>query len=787
MLKLAWKYMKGYKKHGMVCITGIAFSVMLIFSLIGISNRIMAQYQNMLWSMVSTFDVKIKDIDTNQMEKIYNDIFQDDCKKIMRQNCGVIYTENGMPVHLLAVEGDWQDAYRTELVQGCFPEKEYEVCVEERFAKEYRIEISDVVEYELYDDAGELYQVTFEVTGIVKNLPNATWDKYIFTNRSTVIALEKNNNFVVEISNNSLLIEFDKYTYNLEKVSDLAFILTETYGTSFYRDNLVYNEAKEELILEKDTFFSYSSAFYGICAVVFVCMTMFVYNAISINMTEKIRQYGMLRCIGITNKNMIFMILIEQLFYAVIGTVVGIIGGRLLNTVVADKLMEPFGVVLDSGLKESIGAYLITVVVVLVAVFLAFGAMLLKMRKKKPIEMLCHMEDMKEVKQTGKRKSVLFDMASRNINRNKSKSRILMSTIFVATLLIVLIGNAITSIQVDMNKTMSAIAQVEVDSWGGALEHPFIEKETIELIKNHEAVQELYWQKREASYDLRIEGQVSDEIGAILVYSDNLMEKFMQFNDVKGLDIREDIAIVLSDKDMDSISEIKLQTDMDVYGSPDAKKEYTVAVDAYVPMSQSALLGQTMGYHPCLIVNEALGKKILGEIENYTNIYIDMTDDMDIFSIKEMIGIDEYMYFDMSSYQVDAQNQLISMVIMALYMLVSVIVLNLFVISNTVKSNISLREKEIGMLRSIGAEKVWIEKMISNEIMLLTLKGLVAGVVVAIPVSIHVYIAINEAVGIGYGGFLVGIPIVLCGVYFISRVIMKSCLKPEITEMIRNE
>ena len=124
---------------------------------------------------------------------------------------------------------------------------------------------------------------------------------------------------------------------------------------------------------------------------------------------------------------------------------------------------------------------------------------------------------------------------------------------------------------------------------------------------------------------------------------------------------------------------------------------------------------------------------------------------------------------------------------MALYMMVAVIILNIFVISNIIKSNVALRSKEIGMLRSIGAEKKWIEKSFIGEIIILALKGMVAAIVVSIPVSMYIYITINETTGIGYGGYIAGVPIIMLGVYIISKFVIKNSMKLEITEMVRSE
>lgn len=118
MFIIAWKYIKGYKKNTHVCVIGITFSVMLIFSLVGISNRIMKQYQNMLFDNTALHDVKINNIDCKTMEEIYNGILQDDCEKLINQWCGTIYTDNiYVDIQVLAVDGQWETFYKTKIIE----------------------------------------------------------------------------------------------------------------------------------------------------------------------------------------------------------------------------------------------------------------------------------------------------------------------------------------------------------------------------------------------------------------------------------------------------------------------------------------------------------------------------------------------------------------------------------------------------------------------------------------------------------------------------------------------
>ena len=137
MFKIAWKYIKGYKKNTLVCIMGIAFSVMLVFSLIGISNRIMNQYQDMLLNSSSLHDARIHDLSVDMVEDIYNNHLPEDCEKMINQWCGTIYSEKAnINTLVLAVEGSWETFHRVELKEGRKPENPYEVCVEEKYSKE---------------------------------------------------------------------------------------------------------------------------------------------------------------------------------------------------------------------------------------------------------------------------------------------------------------------------------------------------------------------------------------------------------------------------------------------------------------------------------------------------------------------------------------------------------------------------------------------------------------------------------------------------------------------------
>lgn len=788
MFKLVWKYIKGYKKNTIVCIIGIAFSVMLIFSLVGISNRIMNSYQDMVISNSSVHDFRITNIEKEVVDEIYNEIIPDNVYKLINQWSGMIFTENeSTNMFIVAVEGDWQTFHKTNLKEGKLPENLYEICLEESYCKENKINVGNDISYEVYDDSGVVHNVNFKVAGIVEDIKMGGLALYLFTNYDTMNDMEKNYGFVIDNINRTVLVAFAPYSYDDNQIQDLIFSLTQKYGPKFYGEHIENNDEKVEIFDEKGTFETISNSFYAICVVVFICMTIFIYNTISIGMTEKIRQYGTLRCIGMDNKALVKLMLLEELFYSVIGITIGIIGGKLLNSVLADKVISCFIDVGESTRGEAILPYILTVVVTIVAVFIASFSMFVKISKKNPLEMLRFTEKTKEIKAKKKFNNLMLELADRNIKRNRSKTRILISTIFISTLLIVLIGNIVTSIDYNANKTISAIAKVEVFS-SFASDEPYISKEVYEQLKNEDMCRKVHWQRLENGYNIQIDGNVIEGLSSIIVYSDDLMKTLLKFNDIKSIEVDNDIAILVNDgnvsKDLDKI---KLVSKSDSDELPDAKSEYDIVINEEIAMSSKVFIGSQMGSGSYIIVNENLAEKILGSFSDYTNIYIDLKSYAGIEDVKEKINSDKYTYVDLEDSAVDAQKQMTGMLIMALYMMVSVIILNIFVISNLIKSNITLRAKEIGMLRSIGTEKSWVEKSIVSEILLIAIKGIITAGILALPVSIYVYNIMNSEMGIGYGGYIIGIPVILIGIYLISKVIIKKCLKAEITDIIRIE
>lgn len=790
MFKVAWEYIKGYKKNTIVCMLGIGFSVMLIFSLIQMSGRIMSQYWNMMMS-TSTYDMRIQDIDVETMDAIYSDIQKEECVKAKEIWCASVHSEENLSTtELVGVEGQWQKLFKTELIQGREPSQKYELCVEEKYCNDKKVALGDEVELELLDDAGNEYPITFKIVGVIETLATPLPMYYIFTPYATALEITEQEGFEYDDSSNSITVLYSETSYEMEKIADLTWKLCNKYKPALEYKNIIDNDEKIEIQEEKMLYAGVNMGIYGVVGVIFLCMIIFIYNTISISMTEKIRQYGVLRCIGIDNKGLLVILGLEQLFYTVGGLIIGFVGGTLLNGVIADNIIGCFIPMENAEYETSIWLYVLTAVMTVVAVALAAVVLFSRIAKQNPVDMLKYMEKQGKIKQKKTMGSFFFEMSYRNLQRNRSKSRILMVTITLTAFLIISMGNILGTIDFDMSKSAWALADMEV-SRNFLADIPYITEENVEKCQKAEEVQELYWQSGLYEYQCSIDDPKQNNMN-LLVYSDNLMEKFLSYNKLKGLDYtKEEVAIAVSSNKESNGEKIQFAaTDYLLELYPNAQKECEVEIDGTVPMGYSVLMGtfEVGGDDTCIIINEKLANKICGEeMKYYTTLYVCCDDILTTGTLADIMEDPSYTYSDMRHALADSENQLIGLMAFCAYILVAVTILSIFIITNLVKANFHMRMKEIGMMRSVGAELKVIKSLLCREIMILAVRAVVWGGILSVPVCLYINMVNNEEVGMGVTGFCIGIPVILGGCYMIAWSTIRKCLKVKTCDLLHCE
>ncbi|MDU4860668.1 MAG: ABC transporter permease [Terrisporobacter othiniensis] len=136
--------------------------------------------------------------------------------------------------------------------------------------------------------------------------------------------------------------------------------------------DMVQDKAADDRSLKQDKLYSY-----GIVAILFAISIFNIINNVSYNLTSRTSEFGMLRAIGISEKDFKKMITYEGLFYGIISSVIVVVGGIILQT----RMYETYGFV-DYGMDFVIN-YKLYILIVIVNILVGLLATYLPARKIK--------------------------------------------------------------------------------------------------------------------------------------------------------------------------------------------------------------------------------------------------------------------------------------------------------------------------------------------------------------------------------------------------------------------
>ena len=219
------------------------------------------------------------------------------------------------------------------------------------------------------------------------------------------------------------------------------------------------------------------SVLYGFTAVL-VVLVMFgsislIYNAFSISVAERTRQFGILKSIGATNKQIRASVRYEALVLSAIGIPIGLIVGCAGIGITLWALKDTFtrlmpGSAVTMRLELHPVALLIAAVIALITVLISAAVPARRAARLQPIEAIRSTADIrtkaKEVK-TSKLTEKLFGfegaMGAKNFKRNKKGYRATVLSLFMSVVLFIS-ASSFCAYLTDMVKTLSDSTNVDV-------------------------------------------------------------------------------------------------------------------------------------------------------------------------------------------------------------------------------------------------------------------------------------------------------------------------------------
>ena len=244
----------------------------------------------------------------------------------------------------------------------------------------------------------------------------------------------------------------DKETYTPYKY-DVYFRMENPKEVfDFMKELGLTGDTNTDLLMYSGTFpaDTFSTMLYSLAAIV-IGLIMFgsvalIYNAFSISVSERTKQFGLLSSIGATKKQLRRMVLFEALSVSVVGIPLGVlagVGGIGVTLMLIGDKFRAMGFPLDMRLSVSPAAIIIAVIVALITVLISAWIPSKRATKVSAVEAIRQNIDVKNTKRvkTSKLTYKLFGLpgmlANKHYKRNKKKYKTTVLSLFMSIVLFV--------------------------------------------------------------------------------------------------------------------------------------------------------------------------------------------------------------------------------------------------------------------------------------------------------------------------------------------------------------
>lgn len=474
--ELATAYYKKDRQKNTIMSIAIGMSVLLLYAAFAIADgKVRSDYLTDIRGMGTTANVSLQNGSKKQYEQMQKLSYLDAVG--IEKDAMNVYTADGIRQELVYVDETAFDkmlapAYTD--IYGEYPENVDEIMASETVLEQYGItdpKIGQDVDMELEMPDGTKVKRQFKVSGFYRDYID------ISINVPKIYVSEA---FLQE--SDISLFPADKIIARQGTVESGAQIEQWVYSDidMEYDSQQVYGE--NPMIMQKinGTFGSLPVAVSCVVIVV-LCAFMLIYNVSSIAMARDIRQYGMLKVIGTTNRQIKRIAFRNNMKNTLRGICVGAaVGG------IAVKIFVPYvlQVLYMRGLGKSdvtgfyAGYMIFSAFIVFITSFIAESAAVRQVTKKSAIEAIRYTVADKTISKRNKRKisrktndSIsLSGIAWRNVTRSKRKLAVSMISILIG--MIMALGSNVIMTGTDITNELEQNPDFEVGILTGVFRYP---------------------------------------------------------------------------------------------------------------------------------------------------------------------------------------------------------------------------------------------------------------------------------------------------------------------------
>ncbi len=858
--KLTIKNLKLNKKRTIVTIIGITLSVALMVAVSSIYYSL--NYSSIKFEVyekgdfhVAYLDVPINDISTFKNNRLVEDFY-------LTKNIGYarLPESQNKDKPYIFIKGFTSSALNNlsvKLKEGRLPKNDNEIVIPTHLRTNGRVKLKlndtitldvgkrmDKENQELTQDDSYLgdnqekivdtYQKTFKIVGVIErpanNIENYDAPGYTFItyaepndlNDKVDVYAKYNkkgvkNNYSVTAS----ILEIDQDIYKKSQ-TEIEFSQKESEKIDNELSKAKYQTITNEylILLETNPIFCEGTGQLGYAVVVVLIIIIFtsifcIKNSFDISITEKTKQYGMLRSIGATKKQIRKNVLYEASILGIIGIPLGLFFGILAAYILVIVCNYFIGSALAEGLKLYFSFSLISIILsIFLGIITVYFSAFKSAKKASKVSLIDSIRNSANIKIKPKKlKSSKIvkkwfgiggDISYKNLKRNKKKYRTTVVSIIVSVAVFIALSTfmdlAFKSIKSDLISYDYNISMQVADK---ALHNKALETVNLDGVKNYSVIKSnsLIIDKPKFSQNyLKIskENKLETDNNIFLV---TVSEKEYQ-SFIKSLNLDydqvKDKGILFDTINLNYYS-IKNKKNKEYYTRKydyqkgdliegkieDTETKFSIEIAKVV--DKEPFIGDEL--ENIIIVSNNLFEKYASS--ERIEIYYDAKDASKLQDDIDDIMKDVEYYVNNIEENAKIMNNLFTLIGIFLYGFIIVIsLIGITNIFNTITTSMELRKQEFAMLKSIGMTKAEFNKMIRLESIFMGVKSLLFGITIGSILSYLLY-KILVVPGKVFSFPILAISISIIVVFLLITVIMKYSIskinKQNTIETIRNE
>lgn len=511
-----------------------------------------------------------------------------------------------------------------------------------------------------------------------------------------------------------------------------------------------------------------------------------IYNAFAISVSERTRQFGILKSIGATKKQMKRSVIYESMVLALIGIPLGILAGILGMFITFKAIGGLFDLMLPTGsnvrftIHVKWWAVLVSSVICLITVLISAHIPAKRAARKPAIEAIKQSQDVRVSTRSVRTWGITYKLfkfegmlASKNFKRNKKRYRATVISLFMSIVLFISASGFCGYMSRGVN---AAANQYNYDVYSryrfNGTDSAFSFEQAKEVFGNAKGVTEILYSYDDCYESISLNEKVVPEeswkIIAEQIQDDEYVtsaryifiedSKYAEYLEANGLDAdrlmdtENPAAVVYCDaalyngnkffpvrllkESLETVEIINYVYNEETKESEEVKVQR--AVGAYADKVPMCVDETNYGIYVNLMYPYSAIKTVLGEDYTVIDTTFYMKSDNpsesydDIIQSLEELGVTGIYVYNRADEEKVTRALVTIIKVFSYGFIVLISLISLANVFNTISTNVGLRRREFAMLKSVGMTKKGFNRMMNYECLLYGIKGTVYGLPVAI-------------------------------------------------------